>query len=174
MKKIISVFILFFALIFLPPRVVVAQEKTPENPERLRIVVSTLDTVAEGLKPGESVDFLGPPREIGRFGISWQATSSFWDSKRREMHFMAKAQGGGEASHWIYSETEHAWRATTKDLVPGQGGHIWNRTFDVTTGDYFYLDFPTTHTEPPQGCIPEESCSYRSSQIDRGNFQYLS
>jgi hypothetical protein len=103
---------------------------------------SALAEAASRLSPGEWVAFKAPPA-VGPFGISWQNRTGFWDSSRHEFHFMAKAQSGGAASHWIYSEATDSWRSTGSDVSPGQAGHIWVVTFDHTDdpGDYYYLDF---------------------------------
>lgn len=115
------------------------------NPTTVTIQpASQLASAAASLSAGQYTTFLGPPTNIGQFGISWQAVTAFWDANNREFQFMAKAQSGGAASHWIYSETSHAWRYTTLSLVPGQTGHIWNVSLDYGTGDYYYLDFPLT------------------------------
>lgn len=105
-------------------------------------VTSTLGVAANALSAGQYTTFLGPPTAVGQFGISWQAATAFWDVTNREFQFMGKAQSGGAASHWIYSESLHAWRYTTLSLVPGQTGHVWNISLDRDTGDYYYLDFP--------------------------------
>lgn len=105
----------------------------------------SLSEAANALGTGQFTTFTGPPTAIGRYGISWQHVSAYWDAFRNEFHFMAKAQGGGSASHWIYSESDGVWRATTRNLVPGQAGHIWNVSFDHDRGDYYYFDFPHTN-----------------------------
>jgi hypothetical protein len=97
------------------------------------------------LSAGQHTTFAGPPTAIGQYGISWQNKTAYWDRYRKEFQFMAKAQGGGAASHWIYSEASGAWRSTTLDLVPGQAGHIWNVAFDEKKGNYYYLDFDTNN-----------------------------
>jgi hypothetical protein len=99
---------------------------------------SALETAAASIGPDEWTFFTGPPTDIGKFGISWQAATAFWDHTHKEFQFMAKAQGGGAGSHWIYSEASDSWRATTRDIVPGSANHIWERGFDHDRGDYYF------------------------------------
>lgn len=103
------------------------------------LVASELSVKAKSIKNGEWALFIGPPKEIGAYGISWQAATGFWDTKNQEFQFMAKMQGGGAAQHWIYSEERNEWRATLEPILK-QPGHIWARSFDYETGDYYFMD----------------------------------
>jgi len=99
---------------------------------------SELSNAVAGLKEGHWVAFMGPPKAVGNYGISWQGTTAFWDAKHNEFQFMAKMQGGVPPQHWIYSEATHTWRSTLKK-GPREPGHLWCRSFDPTTGDYYYM-----------------------------------
>ena len=121
------------------------QTPTPAPKEPDRSAPTKLSEAVAPLKAGQWVAFEGPPKAIGYYGISWQAATAFGDAQNREFHFMAKMQGGGAASHWIYAETTHTWRSTMENLsisLKGHAlpGHIWCRSFDPTTGDYYYMD----------------------------------
>lgn len=157
MKKAVRISLGIVCLLMLGTAVVAGEDASLEK--------SKLAQKTAGLKPGQWVEFDGPPKSIGSYGISWQGTTGFWDAKRREFQFMGKGQGGMKATHWIYSEADHAWRGTLKGLIFGGGkralpGHVWSRSFDATTGDYYFMDcinrskffrFMTRETEAGKG-----------------------
>lgn len=120
-----------------------AGEEAPAKPEAA--AATKLAQAAKALAPGGSAAFDGPPKAVGNYGISWQGVTGFWDPTHREFQFMSKMQGGGVAKHWIYAEATGEWRETVGSVVWGGGtrglpGHVWSRTFDATTGDYYYMD----------------------------------
>ena len=58
------------------------------------LIASELSNAVAGIEEGHWVAFMGPPKAIGNYGISWQGTTAFWDVKHHEFQFMAKMQGG--------------------------------------------------------------------------------
>lgn len=103
---------------------------------------TTLADTASQLDSGQWVGSIGLPQGIGQFDISWQNRTAFWDDANSEIQFMGKAQGGGAAKHWIYSDTSGQWRQTSGDVAPGKFGHVWQVTFDHTDdpGDYYFVE----------------------------------
>lgn len=103
---------------------------------------SGLADQAAQLNPGEWLNSISLPSAIEQFDISWQNRTAFWDDVHGEIQFMGKAQGGGSAKHWIYSETSNAWRQSSGDVAPGKLGHVWQVTFDHTDdpGDYYFVE----------------------------------
>lgn len=63
-----------------------------------------LSTAASGLKKGEWVAFMGPPKGVGLWGISWQGTTAFRDANHRGFQLMGKGQGGIPATHVSYTK----------------------------------------------------------------------
>ena len=87
--------------------------------------------------------------------ISWQNRTGFWDDFRREVHYMGKGQGGGNAKHYIWSEQTETWRRTGSDIAPNKAGHVWGVTFDHFNGDYYYVE---QNPDITLGSDPEEDC----------------
>lgn len=109
---------------------------------QIACAASTLGDQANQLGAGDWLYSIPLPSEIGQFDISWQNRTAFWDDVHREIQFMGKAQNGGRAKHWIYSESNDAWRQPGIDVAPDKLGHIWMVTFDHSDdpGDYYYVE----------------------------------
>lgn len=104
---------------------------------------SVLKDAADALGPGDWVEDPITWNPLNStFDISWQNRTAYWDDEHREIHYMAKAQGGGAARHFIYDEETDTWRATSLDVADDKLGHIWITAFDHTDdpGDYYYLE----------------------------------
>jgi hypothetical protein len=106
-----------------------------------QLAVTALSSAVSGLGAGDSVSFTPPPEGAGIFGISWQGATAYWsDIAEGEFSFMSKAQGGtATPNHWIYSESDDAWRQTGP--LAADNGHIWMHSHDAATGDYYYMDY---------------------------------
>ena len=109
---------------------------------------------AAQINPGEWLFSINLPSNVQRFDVSWQNRTAYWDDINRELQFMGKAQGGGAARHFIYSDSSRTWRSSSLDIwrdmgssggtVPGGGlfGHVWINSFDHSDdpGDYYYFE----------------------------------
>jgi hypothetical protein len=103
--------------------------------------VSSLASVADALGAGQSSAFTANTLQHPQ-DIQWQTQTIFYDESRRELQYMGKpaTSQSSNYSHYIYSADNNTWRTSGKSLFPGTG-HIWNMTFDLENGDYWFRKY---------------------------------
>ena len=109
-----------------------------------------LSTAASALNPGQyrRDPIIWNPNNR-QFDISQQCASGFWDDTRLEMHYMGKAQSGGNTRHFIFNEDTNSWTMTNGNVDGANAlGHIWTASFDHTyrPGTYYHIE-----QQPNQG-----------------------
>lgn len=100
-----------------------------------------LAQVANGLGLGQSASFTRNTLQR-KEDIQWQVQTIWYDAARSELQYMGKPASSQslDYSHYTYSEATNSWSTSGRSLFPGTG-HIWNVTFDPTTGNYWFRKY---------------------------------